>query len=513
LIDNPDVAGQKAFDWQKEFSTVFAKGGFDVVLGNPPYIRAEHLGHIKDILQANYKVYHSASDIFSYFYELGLDIVKKNQGVLAYISNTFDKTAAGAILREYIQSQTQIVQYVDLTEVKIFQNVTTYPVILILKDTATSNEFVYKKIPKKLQSDVIPIDSVKAELISQANLESQSWSFINTKLYKVLKRMEKFKTVREQYGKCYYGIKTGLNEAFIINKSKAVDSDHIIPVYEGKEITKWSTIKATQALILFKSKWTNDKYGREIIEEELQKSLTREFPEIMSKLLPYEEKARKRYDKGDYWWEMRNCAYYDLFDHPKIIFPNLQNDNKFSFDRSGAYLNAPAVFLPADDKTLLCVLNSRLAWSFLKSICVVRSGGYIEVKPQYFEQIPVPDLSQVDLKSLADNVINTTSQFQETVSTLLNLLSSKFSVNKPSRKLQSWYSLTFQEFLSEMKKQKIKLSLSDQAEWMTFFEEQKSVALKLKSEIKNREDEINLEIYRLYGLSEEEIRVVEDSFL
>jgi hypothetical protein len=78
-----------------------------------------------------------------------------------------------------------------------------------------------------------------------------------------------------------------------------------------------------------------------------------------------------------------------LFDTPKIIFPNLQNTNKFAYDSSGTYLNAPAVFLPTNDLSLLGILNSKLVWYFLKSICVIRSGGYIEVKPQYFEQIPI----------------------------------------------------------------------------------------------------------------------------
>jgi adenine-specific DNA-methyltransferase len=80
-----------------------------------------------------------------------------------------------------------------------------------------------------------------------------------------------------------------------------------------------------------------------------------------------------------------------LFDKPKIIFPNLQNNNKFAFDDTGVYLNAPAVFLPSNDKALLAILNTKVVWHFLKSVCVIRSGGYIEVKPQYFEQIPIPE--------------------------------------------------------------------------------------------------------------------------
>lgn len=132
------------------------------------------------------------------------------------------------------------------------------------------------------------------------------------------------------------------------------------------------------------------------------------FPVIMNHLKPYAGAARKRYDKGEFWWELRNCAYYDLFVKPKIIFPNLQSSNKFAYDISGAYLNAPAVFLPTDAKWLLGLLNSKAVWYFLKTICVVRSGGFIEVKSQYFEQIPIPahkDTDKKQLDSLVDQIL------------------------------------------------------------------------------------------------------------
>lgn len=114
--------------------------------------------------------------------------------------------------------------------------------------------------------------------------------------------------------------------------------------------------------------------------------------------------------------ELRNCAYYDLFRQPKIIFPNLQNSNKFAFDESGSYLNAPSVFLPTNDKYLLGILNSKLTWYFLTSICVVRNGGYVEVKPQYFEQIPIPEISS-DAKGVLTYKVNQIIDAKKTNST------------------------------------------------------------------------------------------------
>lgn len=159
----------------------------------------------------------------------------------------------------------------------------------------------------------------------------------------------------------------------------------------------------------------NIKFGK-LCEGEALEKMGKVYPDIFKHLEPFKEKAAKRHDKGEYWWELRNCACYDLFEKPKIIFPNLQNKNKFAYDDKGVYLNAPAVFLPSNDKAVLAVLNSKVVWHFLKSICVVRSGGYIEVKPQYFEQIPVPTIEgsiKLKLIELAETAIQERSNNQQ----------------------------------------------------------------------------------------------------
>jgi len=265
-----------------------------------------------------------------------------------------------------------------------------------------------------------------------------------------------------------------------------------------------------QKLILFESGWTKETYGEDISEEDALKKLKNDFPKIMKHLFQFEKKAKKRYDQGDFWWELRNCAYYDLFEQSKIIFPNLQNSNKFCLDERGVYINAPAVFLPSASKTLLCVLNSTLIWEFLLSICVVRSGGYIEVKPQYFEQIPIPELKNDDVfEKKADRMIELTSDLQTVQENLGTLLLSKFDIPKLSRKLQSWHELTFKQFLKELKKKKVTLSLEEEEEWMDFFGQKKAQAEELKSQIAQTDKEIDSMVYELYGLTEEEIGVVE----
>ncbi|MDP2060352.1 MAG: TaqI-like C-terminal specificity domain-containing protein [Flavobacteriaceae bacterium] len=490
------------------------KGGFDVVVGNPPYVRAELLGDSRDYLARNYKVFNPAGDLFSYFYEKSFQLLKPKTGIFGFISNTFDKTTAGISIREYLQQEVSFLKYIDFTEVQIFEGATTYPVILIARNTkAVQDVFDYIKIPKTSQATVIDIDFHASVQVSQNKLDKENWSFKNDQAVGLVDKLKKHKTIGEIYGKCYYGVKTALNEAFIIPNTHQTGS-HVKPIFEGKGLKKWVLPASTQQLILFESRWTKKTYGEHIGESEALERLKNDFPELIAYILPHQERAKQRYDKGDFFWELRNCAYYDLFEKPKIVFPNLQNTNKFAFDDSGAYINAPAVILPTGDVFLTAVLNSKLVWYFLSNICVVRNGGYIEVKPQYFEQIPVPDVSEKDkatLEKLTRQVVLGTSEIREIQNKFIRLLQSKFTGIKITKKLENWYDLSFADFKKELGKQAFKPSLSEESEWIEFFSQQADDYRSRANAIGLLETEIDQSVYKLYGLTGGEIQIVEDS--
>ncbi|MDP1623520.1 MAG: TaqI-like C-terminal specificity domain-containing protein [Bacteroidales bacterium] len=398
---------EHAFEWRFEFPEVLNDDGdfigFDVVIGNPPYIRAEELGVFKEYLKVNFKLFVPAGDIFSYFYELSHRILS-NLGAFCFINNTYDKTKAGKALREFVLNNFNILQYIDLTSVVVFEEATTYPIILLAsKSPKTNNIFDYFKVDetKLLEKEKLLI-KFDFKQLRQNSLSDSVWNFRNESESKILTKLAKISCIREVYGKCFYGIKTSLNEAFILNKQLS-ENPELHRVYDGKDIKKWITPLPFKWIITFQSKSTNQRFG-DLSEEVAKEKMSTMFPEIFDHLLRFEERAKVRYDKGEYWWELRNCAYYNLFGQSKIIFPNLQNSNKFAFDESGSYLNAPSVFLPTKDKYLLGILNSKLIWYFLSSICVVRNGGFIEVKPQYFEQIPIPEMTHETKSRLTDSV-------------------------------------------------------------------------------------------------------------
>lgn len=385
-----------AFEWRFEFPEVLDEEGnfkgFDLVIANPPYIRQEELSDLKNHFQERYKVYSPGGDIFSYFYELGHNILKEG-GTFSFINNTFDKTTAGKVLREFVVKNFEISRYLDFTSVIVFEEATTYPAILIAEKQQKKSAFKFIKLDKdNFKNLEVMFDETSYSLIPQASLNPNAWNFLNTGETALLQKIQKYRPLREIYGKCYYGVKTALNDAFVTNKDLG-KSVVLKPVYDGKDLKKWLAPTPTKEMIVFESKSTKKKFG-DLSEDEALQKMQEEYDEIFKHLMPFETAAKSRYDKGDYWWELRNCAYYDLFNKAKIVFPNLQNTNKFAFDEDGIYLNAPAVFLPTNDKYLLAVLNSKVVWHFLTSICVVRSGGFIEVKPQYFEQIPIPEIPE-----------------------------------------------------------------------------------------------------------------------
>lgn len=482
------------------------------MIGNPPYVRAELLP-TDDLkyYQNNYRVFNGSGDLFSYFYELSFKILNNN-GLFGFISNTFDKTTAGETLRNYLKSTKQIVDYIDFTEVQIFSGATTYPVIIIASNNHhVENIFTYRKIPKSMQN-AVNIEQAPQTLVAQDSLDNSAWAFNDIKVAKIIETIKQLPTVRELYGKCYRGVITGLNEAFIIDKAtkdKLIAEDShcasiIEPVYEGKDLNKWTNLAIEKYMIGL--------YPAKKLDIENYPSIKSYFINFGYERLQQIGGTGHRKKTSNKWFETQDSiGYWQELAKNKIVWSNLQNSNKFSFDTKGYAINAPACLLPTDDKSLLAILNSKIVWKFLTSICVVRSGGYIEVKPQYFEQIPIPPITseqKESLISLTDQMLSLNEQLQLIQSKFVRLLERKFEI-EPSKALLNWQNLSFKEFVKELAKKKVKLSLADEVEWEEFFLAEQQKALSLQADIDSTDRTIDAKVYALYGLDEDEIALIE----
>jgi hypothetical protein len=207
------------------------------------------------------------------------------------------------------------------------------------------------------------------------------------------------------------------------------------------------------------------------------------------------------------------------FEQPKIVSQEISKGTNMTFDDGRMYhattvysfiLKEPSI---QDYKYYLSILNSNLTWFYLMNTGTVLRGGYFRFKTKYLFPFPLPEEPEDKNPYIekVDSMLKLNKEFQSVESQFCELLISKFDIEKLSRKLQSWHELTFMQFLKELKKKKVELSLDKEAEWLDYFTQQKTKADDLKTQIAQTDAEIDKMVYELYGLSEEEIGVVEEA--
>jgi hypothetical protein len=317
-------------------------------------------------------------------------------------------------------------------------------------------------------------------------------------------------------GKANYGIKTGLTEAFLISEEEKVQmikddfkaEQFLFPILLGREVQPYTSPIPKNYLLLFEKGFTKSQIG-DCYEETAWDWMIQTYPSIAKWLAPYEEKGKKRTDKGDFWWELRACDYYSDFKRTKIMYQVLQVKPCFVYDQKGLYCNNSMWIIPSENISLVGILNSKMGWWLITKYCTQIQNG-CQLIWKYFGRIPIPNLNG-ELDESVSSMIALTKELNESLTRLSDLVQSKFGLEKLSRKLQSWHQLEFGFFLKELKKQKVNLTLTEEAEWLTYFEENKKKAQGLQSQIDQTEKVIDQMVFELYGLTEEEIRIVEHS--
>ncbi|BAF73174.1 Eco57I restriction-modification methylase domain-containing protein [Sulfurovum sp. NBC37-1] len=542
LIDDKSVA-EDAFVWEEEFPEVFGadasasekelqkgeaeaslpRGGFDVVIGNPPYVRQELLSaEDKDFFKNHYQTYHGTADLYVYFYEKAFSLLKEN-GHMSYISSSsYFKSGSGANLRKYLKYNTVIEKLIDFGDDTVFEEATTYPVIFIGRKNNEDNNYISTYI--KDSSDMQEIEQYSKGKMHQSRLNDNRWQLADESILKLYDKIKSNKFTLKEYIKndIFRGVLTGLNEAFVIRKEirdrliveDIRNAEILKPFFAGQDLGRYKTPVADKYLLLFPKGWTREQSGL-TDESDAWNWLKDHNPSLYSWLEPFAEKGRKRYDKGEFWWELRACDYYEVFEKPKIFYPDMSQGPKFCLDLSGSYSTNTTYLIPGDDLFLLGILNSKLCWFYLKSICEALRGGQWRLRlfTQNIEQIPVAEFTNVVKKKIMEEYVEKIIKLNQLLETkkhkFLNRLTDNYDLDKPSKKLEAFYELDFKTFLKELKKKKITLTLKEQDEWEEYFNEHKTELLELQRQIDNTDKEIDKMVYELYGLTEEEIAVVE----
>ncbi|WP_217353984.1 Eco57I restriction-modification methylase domain-containing protein [Ruegeria arenilitoris] len=528
LIEDSNFAYlDHAFTWETAFPEVFAEGGFDVVLGNPPYVRQELISDLKPYLQRRFESYHGVADLFCYFYERGLRLLKPG-GRLGYISsNTFFKTGSGKPLREYLLKDATIEGVVDFGDLQVFEGVTTYPAILVLKNRAAAkdHELRFWKVDALPETNFIASWEAAQGPYPQSALEAGSWELENPALRALRDKVRNGrKTIKEVYGSPLYGIKTGLNTAFVIDtgtKDRLCTEDPnsaelIKPFLEGKDLKRWRA-EPRDLWLIFTRRGT-DIEAFPAIKAHL---------ETMRDALEPKPKGWKPQDSKDKWpgrkagsykwFEIQDTVdYHEQFPRPKVLYPEFCDKPQFQLNESH-YFNNKCYFVPTSDTWLAAYLNSKLGWFVVTERTVPVRGGFHQMHSQFIEQVVLPDASRADQDKLGELVADCQRlaskrlKLQTALTRRIPDLCPPEREPKLNTKLKEWWTIPdFAAFRAEVKKAfKADIPLSERSEWEDWITRDRAEIARLTAEIAQAEAKIDGIVYDLFDLTPEEIVLLE----
>ena len=535
LIDSKAVAGDKAFSWETQFPQVFKNGGFDVVIGNPPYVRNEFIDSLSKIyLEKNYSLFTGKSDLYVYFFEKVQNILKE-KGLSGFIvSSKYTKTKYGKVLIDFLHKETHINCFIDFQDLDVFSGIVAYPSIIMFKKEKVDINNISSKLLVVSNENYEEVENLFSNAIDVKQSEIferlGSWSTgsVDDGFFRLIKKLEKQnEQLANLIEKPQVGIKTGANASFIFNKESIpleITNSKLLKDYlVGREVKRFRPTDTVNKILFPYLKEGN---RLELVNEE-------EFNDEFSFLGRDKELLSRRaiIDKGiisgaKKWYEFQQIKNDFPFNTKYIVYPDISSTVNFTF-ANDVLLDMTCFGIASDSNSLLGILNSTLIKAYLNTICVKARGGYLRLKSQYILKIPIP---KNYLNTSIDNVVNKmileTSELDNIENKFQNYLKQKFQLEKLTKKLQNWQELAFGDFIKELNKaiktsnkQRLKdnlqevpeLTKKDEFEWLDLFEENKQKAQTLQTQITQTDKEIDAMVYELYGLTEDEIAIVENS--
>jgi len=531
IVADPRV-DPRAFDWQASFPEVFRDGGFDVVVANPPYVRQELLQPIKPHLETAYRTYHGMADLYVYFYELGLRLLKPGGRLSFIVTNKWMKASYGEPLRRFFGEHAWIESVVDFGHAKqIFEDADVFPSILVARRPTDEPKPMTARlctIPREqLRIDDLSrqIDEEGVEL-SLARLGADAWQLEPDAVTKLCERVGRERVPLREFARAnpVRGILTGLNEAFLIDtptKNALVEADAgcaaiIKPYVRGQDIERWTSAWAGLWMIVIRSSgdytWPWSQAG-----EKAEDVFRQTYPSIHARFKPLEAALRKRQDQGKNWWELRACAYWDRFDQPKIVYQEIQFHPCYAFDRAGMFGNNKTFFVPSDDLYLLAVLNSPLMWWHNWRYLPHMKDEALSPVGFLMESLPIArpsDSVRERTVTAAQRLIEIRQSEQSVCRDILDWLRVEHAIEKPSTKLQSPLGLDSDGFVAEVKKPRGKkhpLSASALRSLRDEYARTIEPARQLVAESFTLERQLSDLVNEAYGLTPDEVNLLWDT--
>ena len=372
--------------------------GFDIVIGNPPYIQLQNnSGELAQLYEGcGYSTFARTGDIYCLFYERGWQLLKK-YGHLCYItSNKWMRAGYGEKTREFFANKTNPMLLIDFAGVKIFESATVDTNILLFAKSNNQHETVCAVTNKQNKDSVKNLsDFVQQQQVICNFGSSESWVVLSPIEQSIKKKIEAVGTPLKDWDiNIYRGVLTGCNEAFIIDTAKRDEilancqsdeerektAELIRPILRGRDIKRYGYVDNGLYLI-------NTHNG---IKGKLPRIEINDYPAVKAHLDQYWDRISIRADKGDTPYNLRNCAYLEDFFKPKITWGNLNLQGTYAYAPEGMFINAPSPFIATKNIAILHILNSKIADYYIRSLGVTRNGGYFEYKPMFVDKLPIP---------------------------------------------------------------------------------------------------------------------------
>jgi adenine-specific DNA-methyltransferase len=400
---------ENAFEWRFEFPEVLNDSGdfvgFDVVVGNPPYVDAKKLADISNFLRERYLVYFSSADLSSYFFEIGLNLLK-NKGVFSFIStNKFFRTEYGKTLREFI-SKYKLHSIINFEQVPIFDEALVSSLIITMEKTQPYSDFSFVEFVKENSpnNEFLRLISERVKFLPNNLVNSESWDFSSENESKIIKKLflESVRLKNIDTVDIKRGVTTGFDPAFIITheiKDNLKDFEIVKPLIKGSHIKKFQTLESNIHLIFTKR-------GCDINKFPSIKNYLMNFYEDLKPKTKNDVRGRK---PGQYqWYEIQdNIAYFKNFEQNKIVWPLTAAKWGFALDTNKHYLSSGGFMLISEDlnlKYLLGILNSNLMHFLFTKIGVMTAGGAYTLKKATIDEFPIKLINADEQKPFIDLV-------------------------------------------------------------------------------------------------------------
>lgn len=473
LIDDPEIAGNLAFNWEKEFPEIFANGGFDIVVGNPPYGVNFDDKTKKYLLEFDKLV--PDYEIYIYFISLYRKILKNN-GYLSYIfPNTFLSTLFGKKYRENLFNTITVKEIIDLSNDNTFVDASVRTIIFSFKNILENSDIKFLKTRDKTFYSFK--DYLKNEVME--NIENiASLFFQNKKEKEIISKIKNNQKLSD-----FFEVSQGL---IPYDKYRGHDE------YTIKNRIWHSNVKKDET------------YKKELKGEDVKQYLLNWNNELWISYGEWLAAPRER----------------KFFVNKRILIREITKDKLFACYTEEEFYNTPSLINVINEKDILelkyilTIVNSKLlGWYHNKTSPKANKGLFPKILVNDVRNLPlvnIPLEKQQPFIEKADKMLFLNKELQDLSQKFQRMLLRKFDLEKLSTRLQEWYLLDFSDFIKELKRLKVKLSLSQESEWEEYFLEEKSKAIAMDSEIKNTDKEIDSMVYRLYDLTDEEIKIIEE---